>query len=290
MITFAHAHGLYALRLLLLPVVLVGTVAGCGEKVPEGQVVAVVNGEEVTRRNLAGEPQDGALAESEGGQAAIAAVLNGVIDRKLAVAEAHRLALDRTPQYVAQAKRLEEVMLSRTLFDRWATEVPKPNPRAIADFIARNPQRFDGRKLFLVDRIDSALDQDQSAALAPLNTNDEVVAYLKSQSKPFRRSRSVVDSAELPLALYRQMLALAPGYPLAIAADGGVAVMALIETRDAPLPSAERSAAAIRGLKQITIRQKLADLRKSAIIAYQPGFRPVAASPDRQGQQPDVMQ
>jgi len=274
MMMFSHVHRPCTRRLLLLTCIV--SLTACGKKVPEGQVVAVIDGEEVTRRDLAAEPQDGTTAQGAEDQPALGAVLNGVVDRKLAVAEARRLELDRTPQYVAQAKRLEEVMLSRTLFDRWAAQMPQPSPRVLADYIARNPQRFNGRKLFLVDRIESALNKEQGAALAPLQTNDAIAAYLDSQSTPYHRNRVVLDSASLSPALYRQVAALKPSYPLVIMGSGGLVVLAVIETRDAPLAPADRAAEAVKALKQVAVEQKLADLRKAANISYQPGYRPSA--------------
>jgi hypothetical protein len=143
----------------------------------------------------------------------------------------------------------------------------------VADYVARNPQRFDGRKLFLIDKIESASDKGQSEALAPLQTNDAVASYLDSQSRPYRRTRVVMDSANLPLALYRQILALTPGYPLVVQGDDGLVILAVIEKRDAPLAPADRAAEAAKALKQVAVQQKLADLRKSATIAYQAGYR-----------------
>lgn len=276
------------LRRMLLVLGIAGLLAGCGKKVPEGQVVAVVNGEEVTRRDLAGEPRAGSMAQDDAAPSALGAMLSGVVDRKLAAAEARRLELDRTPQYVAQAKRLEEVMLSRTLFDHWAAQVPAPDRRAIAEYVARNPQRFDGRKLLLVDRIESDMDRDQSRELAPLQTMDAIAGYLDARSQPYRRSRTVIDTATLPLPFYRQLLAQPPGSPLALVQGQGVVALGVVETRDAPLPEAERAAAAATALKQVAVQEKLAALRKSAAISYQPGYRPEAPRDVAAGGKPEA--
>lgn len=248
----------------------------CGKKAPEGQVVAVVNGEEVTRRDLSSEPQSAMTDKGEDQPQALGSLLNGVVDRKLAAEEARRLELDRTPQYVAMAKRLEEVMLSRTLFDRWAGEMPQPNQRAVAEYVKRNPQRFDGRKLFLVDRIETAMSPGQSQVLAPMQTSDAIAAYLDSHSQPYRRARTVLDSASMPLPLYRQLIGLKAGYPLALNQGAGLVTLSVIEARDAPTPAAERSAEAATALKQQAVQQKLATLRKSADVTFQPGYRPQA--------------
>jgi EpsD family peptidyl-prolyl cis-trans isomerase len=246
--------------------------SGCANKEPTGQVVAFVDGEEVTRRDLATEPMSGTGSESQ------PALLSGVIDRKLAAAEARRLELDRTPEYVAQSQRVEEVMLSRTLFERWAAEMPAPSPQALAQYIAGNPQRFDQRKLFLVDRIQASGTGIDRQALEPLQTSDAVAKHLEAQSRPFRRGQTVLDSATVPPELYKRLTALPKGYPLAIAEGDALTVLAVLQARDAPLPQAERTPAAVSGLKQAAVRDKLAALRKGATIAYQPGFRPPATA------------
>lgn len=248
--------------------------AACTNKQPTGQVVALVDGEEVTRRDLATEPVGG---QGEAAQAQ-PALLRGVIDRKLAAAEARRLQLDRMPEYVAQAQRLEEVVLSRTLFERWAAEMPAPPPKAIADYVARNPQRFAHRKLFLVDRIQARGEGIEPQALKPLQTGDAVATYLSSRSLPFQRGQAVIDSASLPSELYAQLKSLRTGYPLAIADGDKLVVLAVIQARDAPLPEAEQSAQAVAALKQAAIRERLASLRKKSTIAYQPGFRPAGSA------------
>lgn len=248
---------------------------GCGKKEPEGQVVAVVNGQEITRRDLAAEPQSGGMFDSSAGQPVVSAVLSGVIDRKLAAAEAKQLKLDQTPQFVEQAKRLEEALLGRALFERWAAEVPAPNAQAIAAFVSANPQRFDHRRLFLVDRIEAELDEGQSDALVPLMSNDAIAAYLDAHSKTYTRTRTAIDSATLPLPLYKKVIALKPGEPLAQMQGGKVAVIAVVDSRDAPLSDTERSDEAVKAMKQAVVQQRLAALRKSAEVAYQAGYRPV---------------
>lgn len=250
--------------------------AGCADKAPEGQVVAVVNGEEVTRRELAAEP---GAANGSAGQSELAAMLSGVVDRKLAAAEAKRLELDKTPQFVTQSERLQEVMLSRTLFDRWVREMPQPQPAAVAGYIAQNPQRFDGRKLFLVDRIETADAGASKDDIAPLQTNDAIAAYFDGHDQPYRRERTVLDSTALPLPLYRKLVTLSSGSPLAVAQGGRLLILAVLQSRDAPLPPAEKSAAAILALKQRGVQEKLASLRKTAKVAYQPGYRPADKAP-----------
>ena len=264
---------------LLMALCCAGTLVGCGHKTPEGQVVAVVDGEEVTRRELAAEPQtDGADAGGSG--PAVSATLSGVIDRKLAVAEAKRLKLDRTPEFVAQANRLQEVVLSRTLFERWASRVPPPSAAAITRYVDANPQRFSGRKLLLVDRIETAASSLDEKAIAPLHSIDAIAQYLQAHSQRFRREQVILDTSTLTPALYGKIMADTTGDPVALVQNGSATMFAVVEARDAPVPADRMRDMAVNALKQEAIAAKLADLRKSADIAYLPGYRPANA---RQG-------
>lgn len=258
--------------------------AGCGKKVAQGQVVAIVDGAEVTRRELATEPEAASLS-AEDANGSLSGLLGGVIDRKLAVAEARRLELDRSPAYLAQSKRVEEVMLSRTLFDRWAAELPVPDDRAVAQYVARNPQRFDGRKLLLVDRIEAKAIPGLSEGLKPLQTNDAVAAYLQqAQAQPLQRGQTVIDTATLPLPLYRQLLGVPVGYPVVMQLNDRLVALAVVQVRDAPLPPEQKSEAAAQALRQQAVQDKLAAMRRKASITYQQGYRPTnppAAGPSK---------
>jgi EpsD family peptidyl-prolyl cis-trans isomerase len=243
---------------------------GCANKEPSGQVVALVDGQEVTRRELATEPME---SQAEGGKAQ-PTLLSGVIDRKLASAEARRLELDRTPDVITQRQRLEEVILSRALFARWSAEARTPSPKAISDYISKNPQRFGQRKLFLVDRIQAGAEAFDRQAFEPLASADEVAGYLSSRSQAFQRGQTVIDSASLSPELSARLSTIGKGEPLAIVEGGRLIVLAVVETRDAPVPKSEQAAAATAALTQASVREKLAALRKRATIAYQPGYRP----------------
>ena len=255
-------------------VLTVTALGGCAKSEPSGQVVAMVDGQEVTRRELATEPME---EQFDGGKAQ-PALLNGVIDRKLASAEARRLELDRTPDMVAQRQRLEEVILSRALFARWSAKAPAPSPRAISNYIAKNPQRFGQRKLFLVDRIQAGAEAFDRQAFEPLASTDAVAGHLSSRSQAFQRGQAVLDSASLSPELSARLSTIGKGEPLAIVEGGNLIVLAVVETRDAPLPKSEQAAAATAALMQASVREKLAALRKRAIIAYQPGYRPAASA------------
>jgi len=254
-------------------IALVTLAGGCGDKAPKGQVLAIVNGSEVTRRELMVEPEAALLKGGDAGPP-VSALLDSVIDRKVAVDEARRLGLDRTPEFLARSSRVGEVLLSRALFDRWVAEMPAPGRDALGSYAARNRQAFAGRKLLLADRIDTTADAASAADLAPLRTMEEIAALLQERGKSFQRTRAVLDTATTPLPLYRQLLAADPGYPMALPQGERLSVLAVLESRDAPVTGAEAADQALQGLRQAEVQRRLADLRRSAKVAYQAGYTP----------------
>ena len=96
-----------------------------GAKTPEGQVVATVDGKEVTIHELNSEL---AMVPNRGGDAprklVESVVLQRVIERKMLAAEAEKLKLDENPQFLLARKRTEEGLLVQALqadIDRYSS-------------------------------------------------------------------------------------------------------------------------------------------------------------------------
>src|SRR5277367_6372562 len=77
--------------------------AGCSPHGPNGQVVATVNGQEITTQDLAAE----ARSSNQGGAATKQSLLQAVIGRVLLAQEAHALQLDQTPGYPSDVTRMQ---------------------------------------------------------------------------------------------------------------------------------------------------------------------------------------
>lgn len=249
---------------------------GCGEKEAKGQVVGVVNGIEVTRRELAAEPEIANLGPGIDAQPLLPQILGQVIDRKLVVAEAEKLKLDERPEFQTAKRRLEEVLLSQQLLQTWAREVPQPKPEEIKTFIAANPQMFGNRKLLLMDQI-VAMGKVDAKDLGPLNTPDEIAAYFNAKKIKFQRKRAPVDSADMPLVLFRQFMKAPPGAPIAVIQPSRVDVYTMLRVQDSPVPAAQADAIAKAALAKQAVGKRIQAMRKSAKITYQPGYEPPKA-------------
>lgn len=109
--------------------------AACGEPVAEGQVLAVVNGHEITERDLA----------AEGGSADRATALRQLVDRHLLAEVAREQSLERTPEYLAALRRNREQLLVQGLGQKLSATMPDPSAADISGYIAAHPHAFIGR-------------------------------------------------------------------------------------------------------------------------------------------------
>ena len=128
--------------------------AGCSSA-PQGQVVATIDGEEVTQHELLTELEmegaDGTLQLDPSRQAA---ALERIIDRKLLATAARSALIDRSPDFQIAALAEREKLLARMLLRRSADSVPSPTTDDIAKRIADQPWRYGERAAMLVERDD----------------------------------------------------------------------------------------------------------------------------------------
>lgn len=130
--------------------------SACGNsnKPPEGQVVATVDGKDVTIHELNAEI---AQLPNQGGDAPRKLIesvaLARVIERKMLVQEAIKRKLDQNPQFLLARQRTDETLLVQALqgdIQQKVTATPRENAQK---FVADNPQIFGDRKIFTLDQI-----------------------------------------------------------------------------------------------------------------------------------------
>src|SRR5262249_103371 len=127
--------------------------AGC-DREPEGQVVAVVNGDEVTLQELNGELGNAQLPEGEKAKNDIRNMaLANVVNRRLLAGLARDEQIDTSPDYIVRRRQLEENLLVQMLSQKVARTIKQPSAAEIDKFMADNPQMFANRTIMAVDQI-----------------------------------------------------------------------------------------------------------------------------------------
>lgn len=255
--------------------------AGCNkDKTPSGQVVATVNGADITRRDLASELNAANLPRGTDVAAVQPAVMSELVSRKLIVDQARREGIDKTPDYMAASQRAQDVLLAQAMVAKWVGQPEKPDAATLDRFIADNPQRFGERRVFLLDQIQTDAKGIDPKALGPINTMDGVIEYLRSKNHPFQRGRSTLDTAGLDPAAAKEITGLAPGMPFVTTRPGGLVISVITATQPQPVPADRQREIAAQLVRQQNVQKLVADKLKSlkagAEIEYQKGFAPPA--------------
>jgi EpsD family peptidyl-prolyl cis-trans isomerase len=258
--------------------------AGCDKK-PGGQVVAVVNNEEVTRQELKIEAQQAQIPAGTDPKAAIPALIGRVVDRNLLAEYARAEGLDRAPEYVARRRQLEKNLLAGLALQKLAATQPEPTAADVEKFIAANPTAFAQRKILSLDQIRFATPTDVAKlkAITTLPTIDAVAAKLTADGVRFERGEKAFDTASIDSSVAKQIVALQNGEIFDISTGGVTFVNIITARRDAVAPNAEWKLAATDAVKRQNLNKALEAemkrIRDRATIVYDPAFKPKAAAP-----------
>ena len=217
--------------------------SGC-DRTPRGQVIATIDGEEVTRRELLTELAAAASGtEISADRAATDAALERVIERKLLAKAAQSALIERTPDFQARARAEREDLLAQILLQRSADAVPRPTAAQIAAQIAAQPWRYAGRMAILFARADG-------------------------------KGTTIVDSAALPEAAARAVLSARPGEAVRLSDDASAPPVILRQRWPIAMTGSEQTRQAAADLHAVAIAaagQKLVNaLRAKAKIERQP--------------------
>jgi EpsD family peptidyl-prolyl cis-trans isomerase len=250
--------------------------AACKPGGPSGQVVATVNGKEITSQDLAAE------ARATGNSRRSApALLQEVIARNLLAQSAHDQKLDAYPGYPSDLVRIQQAFLADKALGKVLRPAGPPTAAAIAAFEAAHPYQFAQRSKVQVDevRFETA---DNLKSMEGISDLAGVVAKLKSINAPFDRKSQTLDTAQMPDQLAERLLA-APLGQLQVFRDGNVVLGVVVLGRDPVIGPPEQEAAEASGVMaklavQSQVGAEVARLRAKATIAYQKGYAPPVAA------------
>jgi peptidyl-prolyl cis-trans isomerase C len=264
--------------------------SGCDKK-PEGQVVAVANGKEITAQEVNAELQNVQVAEGEQGQMMRNSALARVIDRRLVAELAREDGLADSPEYILRRQKMEETILAQMLFEKAARDLKAPTPAQLDSFVAQNPQAFGQRTAFAIDQIvfPTPERRDVIPALASAKTMAEVASTLNRLGVKYQRGNVQADSASIPRELFERIRAVGSTEPFIIPSGPTVTVGYILESKPVPLAgeNARRLAQQAYQRQEVAkaVQARLDAAKKAAEIEYQSGFKalPTGGAPLNNG-------
>jgi EpsD family peptidyl-prolyl cis-trans isomerase len=258
--------------------------AGC-HKEPKGQVVAIVNGDEISMQELNAELQGVRIPDNVDRKVLRKEILERLIDRKLIVQKAKDQGVDKTPDYVAQKRRLDDNLLVSMLGQKIAQTVPVPDDRDINQYINDNPSLFAQRQRLLLDQLqfDAPKDVKRLLALRDAHSLDAVAAGLQQLGISFTRGKGVIDTGRLDPQLMKKINELPAGEPFILPSSGKFVASVIISRDTIGTPSDVARAVATEAVRRRALvkesQAQVVRARKEAEIQYQSGFEPAKGTP-----------
>lgn len=260
---------------------------GKSKELDKGQVVATVDGDEITIFELNAELQGVQVPAGADRKALEQAALQRVIERKILAKIARDRGLDKNPAFLLQERRAGELILAGMLRDQLASRVAQPTDTDIQQFIAAHPELFAQRKTFSVDQVifPAPANPAKLREFGPLKTLDQVVQKLTADGTKFQRGSGKIDTLAMPPEAAKKIAALPAGEVFILPSREGVAANVVTQVNVEPLTGDQARTTAINAIRAERFAKaadsQLGEIVKKAKadVKYQAGYAPPTPAP-----------
>jgi len=181
---------------------------GCnrGGNTPKGQVVATVNGDDITTHELNSELALARPPADVPRKTVEQVVLARVVERKMLADVARERKLDKNPDFLLAQRRVDDSLLVQTLQTDISKKVSPPTREAAEKYIAAHPDQFAQRKVYAIDQIQFLRPANiATLGLEKANTMADVSQVLTANKVEFRRNTATVDALTVAPALIAEI-------------------------------------------------------------------------------------
>ena len=249
---------------------------------PRGQVVATVDGKEITLTQLNAELAGANTPTPEARKKVEQEALGMIIEREALAQAARDQGLDKTPAFTVQKQRLEDNLLAQTLASKVADSVPAPTREEVERYMADHPEFFSQRRIFAIDQIRMARPTDPKLLkeLQPLHTLADIESLLQREQVKYQRGTATLDAIRANPKLVEDILRLPSNEVFVISENGLVLVNQVRQTQITPFsgdPAVQYATALLKKQHaQDAVSNEVAIVLKKArnTISYNPNYQP----------------
>lgn len=262
--------------------------AACGNEENAAQVLARVNGEEITALQINDELMRAGVKPAQH-EAATQNLLEMLIDRQLIADEAMRNSIHRKPEVVQAIERAKAQIIAQAYIKSIEMKIAKPSQSEIDDYFQKHREYFSLRKQYTIQQIvfaTSDFSNELRLAIDSARSLDSVAAWMDRHRVKYARgqiSRTTADLPELMMAKLKNM----KKNQLFIFRDGDSSMLNRIsDVMDSPVDAKDAAPQIeqylINNKYSEVVDAKIAQLRSSAKVEYLNASAPTARqdSPD----------
>ena len=236
---------LSARLLFLLFISVTITLSACGKKgdastkKSDTQVVAIVNGDEITIHQV--NFQLSRMGQMNEAQAKLASkkVLTRLIEMQLLKQQAIEQKLDKNPGLLQALEASKDQMLAQAYLETMMAKAPKPSSSEIDEFYKSHPELFENRRVFrlqeLMVNIDKSKFSEIEVSLKDIKGINEIAAWLKEKNYPFSANAAVKEAETLPSDMLKKLQVLKDGEILILPTEGALHIIHLAASQAAPI-------------------------------------------------------
>ncbi|MFD1788390.1 SurA N-terminal domain-containing protein [Sphingomonas floccifaciens] len=265
--------------LLASAVAVMAPLAACNKKA-EGQVAAVVNGDEITVQEVNAEIGTTELPKGADKELIRKQALQRIIDRRLLAQVAKEDGIDKSAEYLIRRRTLDDTLLIQLLAKKIGSTIRIPTATKVDEFMKNRPFAFGDRAILSLDRIQFAMPQDpkQLDALKNAHSMDQVAAALQQLGIKFERGQGELDTARIDPNVLQQIYKLPNGEPFIVPAGNVVTAAVITGRRPLPMLGDTAKPVAANALRDEelgeAVQRRLKAATSTAKIEYQQGFAP----------------
>jgi len=238
-----------------------------GSKKSNDQVVAKVNGDEITIYQV--NFQLGRLGQMSEAQAKLAAkqVLTSLVEQQLLKQQALDSKLDQDPIVLQALASSKDQLLAQAYLEKLMAKAPKPSTSEIDTFYKDHPELFEKRRVFrlqeLVVNISKDKFADTEASLKTIKGINEIATWLKDKNYIFTVNSNVKAAEQLPVELLKRLQGLKDGEVLLVPTDNSFNIIQIAASESVPITRAKATPI----IEQYFLNQNKTNLAKKEMTA-----------------------
>lgn len=262
------------------------TLAACGkkegaaEKASETQVVAKVNGDEISIHQINFQlSRMGQLSEVQSKQAA-KEILARLIDQQLLKQKALEAKLDRDPNVLQALETSKSQILAQAYLEQQMAKVTKPIATEISEFYNTHPELFENRRIFKLQELAVEVSKDKyveiEEAVKSKKTITEMAVWLKSKDYKFAANSNVRNAEQIPLELLKKLQPLKDGDAVAITNEKSINLVYIAASQSQPIAKDKATPVIeqyfLNQSKNAVAKKEMDALKKNAKVEYVGAF------------------
>lgn len=245
--------------------------SGCKKsaEAPTGQVVATIDGSEITTADLQAELGGAVSSDPKVAARQQQAALQSILTRKALAAEAKKRGLDKTPAAAITRQKAEEMALVSMLEQSVVSKVPKVSRDEAQSFVREHPAQFSQRQMLTLNQfLVPQMTQELAKAIEPIDKMADIKALLDQRGVAYRTGGTVIDTMTLDPAIAGKIAAMNVGDTFVIPSPAGAQIAEIREREVVPLTGDQAVQAATAIVTQQRrvgqLREQLASVMRDA--------------------------